>query len=556
MDIARPAAAWRERAASGLLCLSAACFAGLSSAWIYNNRVLDMPYPWLTGAIMALAGAACAAVLKFYNGWKDLFRIRAWQRLSLLALAAYTCAAYFLYFQEEIEPAGFADARVFSIMAVLSGPALYVFFGESYRWAHRIFGALFGGDGRFSRHEFIFLACFMAASITFSAWAFTAAPILYDGARYGGLQADVVYLFDSQYHMTLDSFFRVGSVENDIRNLFFGLSALPVAAPCRVLGGLLELASGMDFYAYLLAWAQCAAVAGSILLFSRAACGSMPGQIGLCILFACCYSTVLNTIILEQYAFPLFWMAAFVYLHGSGRTGPMSDACYVLAAGGITSASLLAVPAMLDDKKRAPVFIKNAAAGAAAALCLSGQPASLLRSARALPTTAMFFGIGVPAGNILKQFTVFVRSIFLQPSVKAFSVSPWFDLDGDAYAAYWLSDDLAFDAIGIGLFVIAAISVFVNRDDRFCRSCAWWAGASVLILAVLGWGSYENGFVIYVLHFGWAYICLAFKLLDRLLGKYPAVVLGSCAAAGGLLLWQNAGGMAVLFDFLGRYYPA
>ena len=86
----------------------------------------------------------------------------------------------------------------------------------------------------------------------------------------------------------------------------------------------------------------------------------------------------------------------------------------------------------------------------------------------------------------------------------------------------------------------------------------WNLGSmDALLLLVIGWGSPENGMVLYSLYFSWAFFVLLFLLMDWIAEKgkmkllVPAV---SCVAAAALIVC-NYHGMADLLAFATRYYP-
>ena len=135
-------------------------------------------------------------------------------------------------------------------------------------------------------------------------------------------------------------------------------------------------------------------------------------------------------------------------------------------------------------------------------------------------------------------------------------MTPWYVAEIDQYAAYRLSDELCFDWIGILIFGLCAVSFIWNRKDRFTQYAGWWVLVSILILLGLGWGTHENGLVIYGLHFGWAYIALIYKLIERIFAKYGKILSAACGVVSGIMMWRNIEGLSVLFGFLEKYYPA
>ena len=80
----------------------------------------------------------------------------------------------------------------------------------------------------------------------------------------------------------------------------------------------------------------------------------------------------------------------------------------------------------------------------------------------------------------------------------------------------------------------------------------------MIMLLILGWGTAENGLILYALYFGWAYLVLLFQLVEKiettLRIKYLTVVCG-IAASGGLLV-LNIPAILEMISFAIAYYPA
>lgn len=541
---------WLDAAIS----VSCGCFAWLDTVWIYGNLWTGTPYGLIVAIIGVIAGISCFAVLRLLSGRLDIEPAPTSYLVTLSFLAMYTAVRYYSRAGSLSERYGTIDLKIYAVLAGCSVLFLTVFFLVSYRILARLLGMLL--DAGLDRVEWLFLILGLWAAVNFSTCAFVAYPVLHDGERYGGVLTDVIYLFDSLYHLKLDSFFLIGGVENDIRNIFFGLFQLPVSAPCHMISQLTEAIWGIESYPYLIAWSQGLAIVGAAILLSRCAVEGPHQKIGFLLLFSCSYMAMLHVLILEQYAWPLFWSSAFVYLACHGKTGSGLDACYILGAGNLVSNALIAGPMVFHDRKRFKKLFEISFVVATGLLLVSGQLSGILRTFQMMPTTAMFFGSNLTIANKVMQFSTFVRSVFIQPSVKAFSVTPWYVAEIDQYAAYRLSDEFNFDWIGILILVLCAVSFIWNRKDRFMQYAGGWVLVSIFILLCLGWGTHENGLVIYGLHFGWAYIALIYKLIERLFVRHRKILLGACCAVSGIMLWQNVQGLSVLFDFLGKYYPS
>ena len=75
---------------------------------------------------------------------------------------------------------------------------------------------------------------------------------------------------------------------------------------------------------------------------------------------------------------------------------------------------------------------------------------------------------------------------------------------------------------------------------------------------LLGWGTQENGLILYALYFGWAFWVLLYQLAEALCaflrrpGLLPVLTIG----AAGVLLLINLPAMGQMVSFLVTHYPA
>ena len=95
-----------------------------------------------------------------------------------------------------------------------------------------------------------------------------------------------------------------------------------------------------------------------------------------------------------------------------------------------------------------------------------------------------------------------------------------------------------------------------SRKDRAARLAGFWLVFSFALLFCLGWGTQENGLILYSLYFGWAVWLLLFRLAQALTAKCTRlrpVLYALCLA---VLLWQNLPAMIRLLSFAIQNYPA
>ena len=99
------------------------------------------------------------------------------------------------------------------------------------------------------------------------------------------------------------------------------------------------------------------------------------------------------------------------------------------------------------------------------------------------------------------------------------------------------------------------IGFLLNHKNFFAKICAFWVGCSILLLGIIGWGSAENGMVLYALYFSWAYVSLLFMLVEKLFAKFKTVRYIIYSASIVALIIINLPGMYEIIEFGIKYYP-
>lgn len=105
--------------------------------------------------------------------------------------------------------------------------------------------------------------------------------------------------------------------------------------------------------------------------------------------------------------------------------------------------------------------------------------------------------------------------------------------------------------------VLMLAGFLLSRRDRLSQLAFYWTIFSFVLLAVIGWGTWETGLILYALYFGWAYFLLLFRLIEKIAEKIHAAWLTPlvlCAAAA-LMLWDNLPGIGALIDYCITYFP-
>ena len=62
--------------------------------------------------------------------------------------------------------------------------------------------------------------------------------------------------------------------------------------------------------------------------------------------------------------------------------------------------------------------------------------------------------------------------------------------------------------IGIFILLIVIVGYILNRKNKFANFCMLWVIFSAILLLFIGWGTLENGLILYSLYFAFAYLSL------------------------------------------------
>lgn len=367
----------------------------------------------------------------------------------------------------------------------------------------------------------------------------------------------VLYTSDSSNIVRLNAYLHLTHVENDIRQPLFALFSAPFAGFGYALS--LPFIWASSPYAELMSALFMDLV--QIVLFlvtvylAAVSSGLKPaGRICFMLLFSSTYMYLLFSVMMEQYIVCCFWMLFVIYSYIKDGS---SKGLYIAASGGtlLTSFALLPLCADAKEIRRFPLLIRK---------CFDNMllfVVILLGAGRA----DIFFGLyqrytylsGFMGGKSLAgkacQYTSFVASCFIRPEIAEASLTCKLD--------YWmLSPDNSVrpDIAGLVIIILCMAGFYLDRKNKFTVISGLWCAFSAVLLILAGWGSAENGMILYSLYFGWAFFSLIFALLkhiaDRTGNRYALPVLcGLLILAMGIL---NYAGISDMFSFAINVYPA
>lgn len=375
-----------------------------------------------------------------------------------------------------------------------------------------------------------------------------------------GLPYDAIYTTDGtleRSHPT--AFVHFSHEENDLRQPLFAVCALPLTAPALCAGDLLSPLVG-PCRARFVTWVQALLLVAAFAYLAR--CLELEGafaRVGFVAWLSAGYATHILCAQVDQYAVALFWLCFFFACREEKRSAWLLGA---VAAVGSLATSAVAVGLHVVSRAGGRVWccVRKllVAAGAfwvAAALFCRFELGLIVREQ--LELYSNFSGEGLSLAERGWQFLAFVVMNFRAPTsgpacrmMKAGPFWSWQLATDIPEATRWL---------GAALLVVLGVGAALAwRRVRFARVCAGWVCFAWLLLGVAGWGTAENGLVLYVLYFAWAFVGLAALLLERLMRAVGAARwLGALYLVLALLtLCNTLPALADMLAFLHLYYPA
>ena len=87
-----------------------------------------------------------------------------------------------------------------------------------------------------------------------------------------------------------------------------------------------------------------------------------------------------------------------------------------------------------------------------------------------------------------------------------------------AWLFYVLLPPINITAFPFWMYLFLCILTFfiVNIKDKLNRISFYWVIFSFIILCVVGWGTLENGLILYALYFSWAIVILMYNLIKQI----------------------------------------
>lgn len=352
---------------------------------------------------------------------------------------------------------------------------------------------------------------------------------------------DVLYTTDSTEVYLTDCFLRILAGPNDIRQPLFGLFALPVALVGKLASALFFFVP--DMYAIALGIEQLLLEAITVIMLQRLADVKGRERIWFTLFFSCSYAYLIHGLMLEQYVVAYFYVILVLYVYR--KTDKLNFAYFGAVSTLLTSGILFGLITKAKSLKQWVLDLVKCLVIYVGIVTVCGQLPQFLGVQDKMEMLSTFTGAKVTWAEKWVQLTQFFRDMLWAPAAET--------QIGD-FISYRVVSGRGVSYLGI-LVLICAVSGFVLSYREWISKIAMsWVMFSVLILFMVGWGTAENGLILYALYFAWAYLVLVYQLVCRIFRKT-----GACHAIIAILavtmLVRNVYELVQIYQFGVTYYP-
>jgi hypothetical protein len=160
-----------------------------------------------------------------------------------------------------------------------------------------------------------------------------------------------------------------------------------------------------------------------------------------------------------------------------------------------------------------------------------------------------FTGTSLPFADKLLQFINFSAYSIFRPEAGTDDVTY-------RWISYLLYKPTTVNIFGMIILALVIIGFILTYRKRFSRLCMVWILYSFIVLCLIGWGTAENGLILYSLYFSWAFISLVFMTLEKLLQKVGKIKYVIYAAMAAVIITYNIPSIYEIVRFGIANYPA
>ena len=524
------------------------------SALAFFCLTMDNTLGYFIGLLIAFAVSAFAAG-KISSIWDLVKRFTIAEKIFCALCAAGICLGNQFHFYgltvKLTERFGLPEKfnKLFLVVSYFGAviAVFFVFFCLLFFWKEikRIFSGLELAKG-VDWKEWLIYSLLLIVSLCFMVCVFAKSQAFYGTEFF----FDIIYTSDSPDLVKGKVYMALTHSENDLRQPLFAVFAAPFVGIPYLLARLFGASETVQ--AILLNGAQIVMLfVANFMLVKMLKLDSVKG-VCFMLLSSCTYTQLLFMLMMEQYIVAYFWLIFCIYLIVEKK---QPDRLAMWGAGGTLLTSMVLFPFMSGKspiKEFKAWFMDMVKYGLefVAFMLICCRFDVFFNFISSISFLSDFTGKTVTFADKLHQYTEFISSCMIAPDAGV-RVTKLVDF------SWQLNVPNDISIVGVLLLLLVTISAIWNHDKKSSLLAAGWVGFSLVMLLGLGWGTIENGLILYALYFGWAFFVLLFQLVEKIESKlkirFLVPVVTVLAAA--VLLLTNIPAIMEMVNFAITYYP-
>lgn len=394
--------------------------------------------------------------------------------------------------------------------------------------------------------EIVIYSLLIIGSLALMAGAFSASQAFYGT----DLSYDIIYTSDSPALVKGNVYMTLTHAENDIRQPLFAVFAAPFMGIPYLIGRVFSAPASIQ--AMLLNAVQILMLFAAYFMLAKIM--KLTGMKRICflVLASLTYTHLLFILMMEQYIVAFFWLIFCIYQICEKH---QPDRFALWGAGGTMLTSMILLPAMSEKspfrnfKEWFADMVKYGLEFVAVMLVFCRFDVIFNLVSR-ISFLNGFTGKNLTFANKFYQYTAFVGNCLIAPNAGI-------NHTAEEYISWQLNPATGVSICGILILILCLISAWVNRSKKSSMIAIGWVAFSVIILLGIGWGTEENGLILYALYFGWTFLMLLFQLIEKIGERLELRFLIPIATIFCVLELTriNISAIAEMVQFAIRYYP-
>ena len=385
--------------------------------------------------------------------------------------------------------------------------------------------------------EIVIYGFLLALSIVYMASVFYKANAFY------GYSVQI-YTSDSGWLMTENCYLNLTHCENDLRQPLFAFFASPFVGIPYLISVVFHVPPSVR--AMLENSVQIFMLFMGNLTLTRMMKLNSIKRVCFMLLSSVTYTQLLFILMMEQYIVAYFWLILCLYLIEEKKT-PNRLAFWGASGTMLSSAILLPLMSKKSPLVTPRTWFKDIFSHGFQFILLITVFCRFdifLDFFSKIAYYQRYTGVHVSFQEKAFQYSAFIKNVLFAPNhmiaFNRFNIISW-----------QLPQANNVDIFGVVILITVLLSVLWNRDKKSSLLAFGWLVYSIVFLLFIGWGTSENGLILYSLYFGWPLLVLLFQFVEKLEEKLKTCFLTpiSTALAFFALILHNAPGISELIRF-------